>query len=179
MTLSTKTARTLQVALTVGAVASSLGATIGTASRALAGPTLSNLLNLTNTASVTANNSFGQSFSLEGIVGVTAGSTIKPFAASTTAALMSTAPLVVDAAGLVMNKLVGLTTQMTKTIGRFTATVVIAGDRILGGISGITLKTTSGVQTIGAGITNTVFGPSQVQASQSFTTQSSTSLTAF
>lgn len=177
MTFSKKTAKNLQVVLSVAAVASSLGSTAS----ALAGPTASNLINLSNSGEVTVNNSLGQSFSLNGVI----SAPITPFAAPAAAgsATLIQTGAVEFRAGSGMR--LGLNPLLGSRAGSFNRVIGQASAAAIGGViqfralSGVSLASLSGTQTVGAAISNTVFGPSNVKASSSFTNQTTTSLTAF
>lgn len=175
MAFSSQASRRIQVALAVAAVASSLGTTIGSANRALAGPTLSNLINLSNSANVTVNNVAGQSFTVQGVL----SAAITPFASAAALTLANTGVVTLSAAGLGLNPLLGGAAGTFDVIGGSVANGVATGIIQLATLTGVVLGELSATQSVSAGITSTVFGVSNVSATSAFTTQTTTSLTAF
>lgn len=166
---------TKRVTLALGAA--SVAASIGNAA-VKAGPALQTLNNVTNTAEFTINNTYGQSFSVDGVV----GSNLSPFAAGALS-------------GVTVNFQAGpatLSTGFSGSLSNFNAvsTIVatssataIAPPVILNtgatGLGGIVLTAASTTQTLGASISSTLFGPSTVRGSTSFTNQLINDLSAF
>lgn len=184
MAFSSQASRRIQVALGVAAVASSLGTTIGSANRALAGPTLSNLINLSNSANVTVNNVTGQSFSVEGVLTITG--TFTPFAAEGPASLVNTGIVTLSLLTAATTEVLGLNALLGPAAGTFNGANgnvtngIASGVVTFASLTGISVAgIASAVSTIGASITNTVFGVSNVSATSAFTSQTTTSLTAF
>lgn len=177
MAFSKTTAQRLQIALGVVAVAGTLGNTV----KVFAGPTLSSLTNLTNSGEVTVNNTLGQSFSVNG----TLNSPITPFASADAATLLQTGAVkfASDTAStqiLGLNPLLGTSAgAFNSVVGSVTGAAITTGVIQFASLAGVTLAAASAVTTVGAAITNTVFGPSNVKASSAFTNQVTTSLTAF
>jgi len=173
MNLTTKTARKVQLALAMGAVASSLGTTAS----ALAGPTLSNLINLTNSAELTVNNVAGQSFSVNGILSAGA---ITPFAAATGLALINTGLVTLAMSAAVLNPMLGAGLTSTYSINANVTNGVTTGVVGLASLTNVRINgPESAVSTVGASISNTIFGVSNVRSTSAFTNQVTTSLTAF
>lgn len=172
MTFSKKTAKNLQVVLSVAAVASSLGSTAS----ALAGPNLSSLINLSNSAQATVNNTFGGSFSVNGVL----ASAITPFADGGRA-LINTAVATLSAAGLGLNPLLGdAAGTFVQVAAKVNPSTTLTGIVMnAAGLAAASLQSLTAVQTVAASVTNTVFGVSNIQATSSFTNQTTTSLTAF
>lgn len=175
MAFSSRTTRAIHVALGVAAVAG----TIGTTTRALAGPTLSALVNLSNGGEVTVNNTLGQSFNVNGTI----GADITPFAALGSATLVQTGAVelsTLSSQRLGLNPLLGSTAgSFNRVVGQVSAATVADGVIQFRSLTAVVLLAASGIATVGAAITNTVFGPSNVKATSSFTNQTTTSLTAF
>lgn len=171
MTNSTKAARKLQIVLGVAAVASSLGSTTS----ALAGPTLSNLINLTNSAELTVNNVAGQSFSVNGIL----TGAIVPFASAAALTLVNTGLVTLTMSGAALNPMLGAGITATFAINANNGAIGAVGV-LLDSLSAVSINGATGVvSTVGASITNTVFGVSNVKASSAFSNQVTTSLTSF
>lgn len=175
MAFSSRTARAINVALGVATVAGTLGHT----ARVLAGPTLTSLINLSNSADITVNNVAGQSFSVNGII----GSAITPFGADAALTLINTGLVTLSVTAtnvLGLNNLLGTGAGTFDTINGNVSNGVLSGVVQLGGLSAVAIASLTGaVSTIGASIENTVFGVSNVRASSAFTNQVTTSLTAF
>jgi len=148
-----------------------------------AGPALQTLNNLTNTAETSINNTYGQSFSVDGITSMAAGTALTPFAGS-----------VVGSAADFNAGNATLTTGFTGGAfgggGFKPVTQVVAAAAIgIGGAAPLTLSEASLVnlrlqvgsatQTIGASISSTTFGPSTVKATSSYTNQLINDLSAF
>ncbi len=178
MAFSKNTSRKIQVALGVAVVAGSLGTTV----KALAGPSLSSLVNLTNGGEVTVNNTLGQSFSVNGAI----NSDITPFAAASAATLLQTgavrfaADTAVTVSTLGLNPMLGIKAgSFNSVIGQVSGAAITSGVIEFASLATLTIVAACAVTTVGAAITNTVFGPSNVKASSAFTNQVTTSLTAF
>jgi len=149
-----------------------------------AGPALQTLNNLTNTAEFSINNTYGQSFSVDGITSMSTGtSVLTPFAGSVGGSAADfnagNATLTTGFAGVAFGG------------GGFKAvTGVVAAAAIgIGGVAPLTLSEASlgnlrlsvgsATQTIGASISSTTFGPNTVKATSSFTNQLINDLSAF
>lgn len=175
--MNPQTTKKVTVALGVAALASASGSVA-----VQAGPALQTLNNLTNTASLTINNTYGQSFSVDGVVSgsvspfVGTGSSIgNPTIAGFTA---GTATLTTGFTG--GNQVGGFipVTSVAASVEAITNTVPIRLSA--SGLAGITL-TAGGTATVtmGASISSTLFGPSTVTATSSYTNQIINDLSAF
>jgi len=143
-----------------------------------AGPALQTLNNLTNTAEFTINNTYGQSFSLDGQV----TASVTPFAAGGAMGnfVAGNATLTTGFDGAAF----GGGFQAVDSVVAAVATPGITPPVVLNaaganGLTSIQLRATGGTQTIGASISSTIFGPSNVKASSSFTNQLINDLSAF
>jgi len=169
--LSQNTAKKVALVLGVAAVASSIGNVA-----VKAGPALQTLNNLTNTAEFTITNTYGQSFSVDGVM----TAAVTPFAAG--------------AAGDLGNFTAGSATLTTNFVGNgfgnyipvtgISASVAtLSGTAPLllnaAGLAAISLGGSDSTQTIGASISSTLFGPSNLKATSSFTNQLINDLSAF
>jgi len=158
-----------KVALAVGfaSTAASISGTI-----AKAGPALQTLNNNTSTAEFSINNTYGQSFSVDGIV----QANVSPFA---TIANLN------DFTAKTATLSTGFTGQLSNFVAPTTIQALVATPGASGialnaaGLTAITLTGGTGTQTIGASISSTIFGPSTVKASSSFTNQLINDLSAF
>ncbi len=165
----------------LAAVATSFG-NIGIA---LAGPTLSSLTNLTNSGETTVSNTLGQSFSVSGDLRYIVPQDIWVFRPDGRADLLQTGSVRFSAGdnsnSLGLNPILGATAgSFNSVIGQASGATIARGVISLGTeVIGITLRASSSVSTVGAAISNTVFGPSNVKASSAFTNQVTNSLTAF
>jgi len=159
-----------KVALAVS-FASSAASISGTIAKA--GPALQTLNNATSTAEFTINNTFGQSFSVDGIV---QGSVV-PFASVTSIGNFTagSATLTTGFTGQLSNFVAPTTVVAKVEVPGITATLVL--DRA--SLTAITLTGGTGTQTLGASISSTIFGPSTVKATSSFTNQLINDLSAF
>jgi hypothetical protein len=177
--MALKSSKKLALGLGVASVAASAGSVA-----VQAGPALQTLNNMTNTAEFTINNTYGQSFSVDGQITVA----VTPFVGATTAQIGNfnalTAQLdtgFVDSGdGISIN--LGAVSQVTAraTIATFNSAVAILNMvTAAGGLGAISLSTTTGITTIGASISSTLYGPSNVKASSSFTNQLINDLSAF
>ena len=171
-----QTTKKVTLALGVTSVAASMG---GVAVQA--GPALQSLNNMTNTAEFSVNNTYGQSFSVDGIV----GANITPFA---TPAAVLVGPTFTSGTATITT---GFTNGDGSGIGSFGAvqtvkvnveslTSVVVGMLSMSALTAISIagNGTSTV-TIGASISTTLFGPSTVKATSSFTNQLINDLSAF
>ncbi len=150
-----------------------------------AGPALQTLNNITNTAEFTINNTYGQSFSVDGRV----TTALSPFANMVNAGGTSFGPnfnalsatlttgFVTDTLGVTENLLPVSVVDAQATIATFSASAIAILNA--SGLSAITLSAATGVQTIGASISSTLYGPSNVKATSSFTNQLINDLSAF
>lgn len=175
--MNSQTTKKVTVALGVAALASSAGSVA-----VQAGPALQTLTNLTNTAGLTINNTYGQSFSVNGIV----TGTVTPFAS--TASIVGN-PTIADftagtatlTTGFVGGNQVGgfiPVTSVSASVQAITNTVPIRLSAAA--MTGIVLNAAGTASvTIGASISSTLFGPSTVTASSSYTNQIINDLSAF
>jgi hypothetical protein len=173
--MALNSSKKLALGLGVASVASVAG---GVAVQA--GPALQTLNNITNTAEFTVNNTYGQSFSVDGIVTATftpfkAGSATQANFNALSATL--TTGFVTDANGVTANLSAVTKVIAEATIATLGASSVVFLDTAT--LAAITLKGTTGVQTVGASISATLYGPSNVKASSSFTNQLINDLSAF
>lgn len=171
--MKTQTAQKISLALGVVSVATSVGNVA-----VKAGPALQTLNNLTNTAEFSINNTYGQSFSVDGVI----GNDVTPFKFASAAGLASfnalTATIVTgfQGSGGIKGSL-----QPVSEVSAF-ANIAEPGDSIvtvLASLTGIVLAGATGTQTLGASISSTLFGPSTVKATSSFTNQLINDLSAF
>lgn len=182
-----QTTKKVTLALGVTSVAASMG---GVAVQA--GPALQSLNNLTNTSEFSINNTYGQSFSVDGITStVSTGVTtviqlFRPATAASTDFNASTATLTTGFAGgafggggfapvstVAANAVLGVTAPLTLN------DTVYTGGGAVGGLADLRLQVGSATQTIGASISSTTFGPNTVKATSSFTNQLINDLSAF
>ena len=176
--MALSTSKKLALGLGVASVAAGAGSVA-----VQAGPALQTLNNLTNTSEFTINNTYGQSFSVDGQITAsvtpflgTAGASANFNALSATL----TTGFVDSNDGLLTN--LGAVSQVVAeaTIATFTSAVAILNMvTAAGGLGAISLSTTSGITTLGASISSTLYGPSNVKASSSFTNQLINDLSAF
>jgi hypothetical protein len=170
--MNSQTTKKVTLALGVASVAASMGNVA-----VKAGPALQTLNNLTNTAEFSINNTYGQSFSVDGII----ASSLSPFMAGAAGDLVgftaSSATLTTGFQGNSFGAGFKAVSQVRASVATPTALVVpVTLDA--GNLSAITL-TATGTQTIGASISSTLFGPSTVKATSSFTNQLINDLSAF
>ena len=170
--LSQNTAKKVALVLGVAAVASSIGNVA-----VKAGPALQTLNNLTNTAEFTINNTYGQSFSVDGVM----TAAVTPFAAGAAGDL---AKFTAGSATLTTNFTgtgFGNYTPVTGISASVTAVAALAPPLLLNAaaLTAITLLGADSTQTIGASISSTLFGPSSLKATSSFTNQLINDLSAF
>ncbi|MFM8524167.1 MAG: hypothetical protein ACKOCM_00855 [Cyanobacteriota bacterium] len=142
-----------------------------------AGPALQSLNNLTNTAEFSINNTYGQSFSVDGDI----GAAVTPFKAGAASGISTN--FNATSANLTTNFVGG-------SFGGYTSVTGISASASATGVTPpLTLDTTAiaaislagatGTQTIGASISSTLFGPSSLKATSSFTNQLINDLSAF
>ena len=186
-----QTSKKVTLALGVTSVAASMG---GVAVQA--GPALQTLNNLTNTAEFTINNTYGQSFSVDGqlstlSVGAVSASltTISPFKVATAVssefnAASATLTTGFDGAAFGVGGFQPVDTVGTEATLNVTAPLKLNNTAattaaFIGGLTDIRLTIGTATQTIGASISSTVFGTSNVKASSSYTNQLINDLSAF
>ena len=160
-----------------------------------AGPALQTLNNITNTAEFTINNTYGQSFSVDGelenvTVGTAVITSITPFAGAATAvsaqfnATSATLTTGFDGAAfgaggfqpvdtINAEATLGVIAPLTLNDTAATTAVQVAG------LTDIRLTVGTATQTIGASISSTVFGASTVKGTTSYTNQLINDLSAF
>jgi hypothetical protein len=178
--MNSQTTKKVTLALGVASVAASMGNVA-----VKAGPALQTLNNMTNTAEFTINNTYGQSFSVDGIV----ADDLTPFANAVTALVNFTAGTATLTTGFVGNMFgVGVptaTNAIFRSVSQVRASVSVPAPSGSGfitfntAVADITLLATTGTQTVGASISSTIFGPSTVKATSSFTNQLINDLSAF
>jgi len=163
------------LALGVASVAASVGNVA-----VKAGPALQTLNNLTNTAEMTVNNTYGQSFSVDGITSMSGGGDLQPFGNTAAGADFNAGNATLTT---------GFTGNAFGAGGFKAVTQVVAAANL--GINAVPLalneaqlillrlQVGSATQTIGASISSTTFGPSTVKATSSFTNQLINDLSAF
>jgi hypothetical protein len=167
--LSQNTAKKVALVLGVASVASSISSVA-----VKAGPALQTLNNLTNTAEFTINNTYGQSFSADGVM----AAAVTPFATAGNLAnfTASTATLTTNFTGTGFgnyNPVTAISASVATPAG--TAPLLLNAT----GVAGISLGGADSTQTIGASISSTLFGPSSLKATSSFTNQLINDLSAF
>lgn len=174
--MTVKTTKNLTLALGVASMATSLGNVA-----VHAGPALQTLNNLTNTAEFTITNTYGQSFSVDGMI----DADVRPFANATAIGISmstftaGTATLTTGFQGGSFGNYVPVgTVNASVEIPTLTVPIVLNSDPTTG-LAAIILIATGGTQTIGASISSTLFGPSTVRATSSFTNQLINDLSAF
>ncbi|MEY2644968.1 MAG: hypothetical protein RLZZ611_1617 [Cyanobacteriota bacterium] len=178
--MNSQTTKRVTLALGVASVATSLGNVA-----VKAGPALQTLNNLTNTADYSINNTYGQSFSVDGII----TATVVPFAAMTSLGAggnlpsfnAQTAVLVTGFSGSSFGGSLSPVSQVTAfaNLAVTAAGLVMLNATGVGGLSTVELTGVTATQTIGASISSTLFGPSTVKATTSFTNQLINDLSAF
>jgi len=164
-----------------------------------AGPALQTLNNLTNTSEFSINNTYGQSFSVDGITSVNvltsaggpAMTVMQPFRPVTALASVGfnagSATLTTGFGGTAFGgggfQAVG-TVRANASLGNIIAPLTLnntasSGVGVAGGLTNLRLQVGSATQTIGASISSTTFGPNTVKATSSFTNQLINDLSAF
>lgn len=174
--MNTSQVRKATLLLGVASVASSVG-TVGVK----AGPALQTLNNLTNTAEMSVNNTYGQSFSVDGITSMSTGtSVLTPFGNTASGADFNAgnATLTTGFAGVAFGAAgFKAVTAVVAAAALGINTVPLALDET--SLTNLRLQVGSATQTIGASISSTTFGPSTVKATSSFTNQLINDLSAF
>lgn len=171
--MNSQTTKRVSLVLGVASLASSMGSVA-----VKAGPALQTLNNLTNTAEFSINNTYGQSFSVNGIV----ADAVTPFAGGAANGLLdftaNTATLTTGfLGGGNFGGAFGAVEQVRASVAVPASLVVPV--TLNTAIALISLVAASGTQTLGASISSTLFGPSSVKASSSFTNQLINDLSAF
>jgi hypothetical protein len=178
--MALNSSKRLALGLGISAVAAGAGSV-----EVKAGPALQTLNNITNTAEFTINNTYGQSFSVDGRVtaalspfanmvdsnGTSFGSNFNALSATLTTGFTT------GSDGVTENLVPVDIVNAEATIATFSASAIAILNA--SGLSGITLSAVTGVQTIGASISSTLYGPSNVKATSSFTNQLINDLSAF
>jgi hypothetical protein len=173
--MNSQTTKKVTLALGVASVAASIGNVA-----VKAGPALQTLNNLTNSAEYSINNTYGQSFSVDGIL----ASAVTPFAAGAAGGIVDftagSATLTTGFQGEVFGGGFRAVSQVGASVEAVTA-LTPPINLNAAGIAAIELQTAgvTGTQTIGASISSTLFGPSTVKATSSFTNQLINDLSAF
>ena len=166
----------IAIAIGVASVAASTGNIA-----AQAGPALQTLNNLTNTAETTITNTYGQSFSVDGII----TRDVTPFAEGAAGGISK---FTAGSATLTTNFIgtgFGVSTNSFHAVSQVGASVeAVAGLAVplqlnATGLGDIALSGSLTTQTIGASISSTLFGPSSVKATTSYTNQLINDLSAF
>jgi hypothetical protein len=177
--MNPQVSKKISIAIGVASVAASAGNIA-----AQAGPALQSLNNLTNTAEFTITNTYGQSFSADGIM----NANVTPFATGAAAGMAGftggTALLTTNFNGFAFSSAaaVGLTTFNAVTAIQASveaAALVVPLQLNAAGIGAIELSGAATTQTIGASISSTVYGPSSLKATSSYTNQLINDLSAF
>ena len=174
-----QSSKKLALGLGVASVAASAG---GVAVQA--GPALQTLNNITNTAEFTINNTYGQSFSVDGVVDQdtlvfgNASGLQANFNALT--AVLQTGFVDSTTEGVQVNLNAVSEVTAKATIATFGASGVLILNTVgTATVATIELNGSTGVQTIGASISSTLYGPSNVKGTSSFTNQLINDLSAF
>jgi len=178
--MNSQTTKKVTLALGVASLASTVGDLA-----VKAGPALQTLNNLTNTAEFSINNTYGQSFSVDGII----TASVTPFAAFTatdsppvSSFNANTATLTTGFSGSSFGGSLSPVSQVLASAEFILSgggLVVLNGSATTAGLSSISLAGVTATQTIGASISSTLFGPSTVKATSSFTNQLINDLSAF
>ena len=169
----------IAIAIGVASVAASTGNIA-----AQAGPALQTLNNLTNTAETTITNTYGQSFSVDGII----TTDVTPFAAGAAAGITNftagSATLTTGFSGGGFGGNAASFRAVSQVVASVEAVAGLAvplqlNSTVGSGIAAIILSGSLTTQTIGASISSTLFGPSTVKATSSYTNQLINDLSAF
>jgi hypothetical protein len=178
--MALNSSKRLALGLGISAVAAGAGSVA-----VKAGPALQTLNNITNTAEFTINNTYGQSFSVDGRVTTAlapfanmvdpSGTSFGPNFNALSATL--TTGFTTGADGVTENLIPVAEVTGEATIATFAASAIAILNA--SGLSAIRLAAVTGVQTIGASISSTLYGPSNVKATSSFTNQLINDLSAF
>ena len=175
--MALNSSKKLALGLGVASVAAGAGGVV-----VKAGPALQTLNNITNTAEFTINNTYGQSFSVDGRV----TTALAPFASVDGGAISAsfnalsatlTTGFVTNTQGVTENLIPVATVTGEATIASFGSSAIAILNA--SGLAAISLSAATGVQTIGASISSTLYGPSNVKATSSFTNQLINDLSAF
>ena len=148
---------------------------------AQAGPALQSLNNLTNTAEFSINNTYGQSFSVDGVI----TSAITPFDLGAANGMdkftAQTATLTTGFTGALGDSTsTAAQFKAVETVEAKVATPLLTPPLTLSAtLATVSLAGSASPQTVGASISSTVFGPSTVKASSSYTNQLIHDLSAF
>lgn len=171
--MNSKTSQKAALVLGVASAAVSIGNVA-----VKAGPALQTLNNLTNTAEFSINNTYGQSFSVDGMI----LGNVAPFTAGSVAGLVnftaSTATLTTGFQGSSFGNGYKPVTAIKASVSvPSVATLPIRLDQAA--LGAISLQASGTTQTVGASISSTLFGPSSLKATTSFTNQLINDLSAF
>ena len=173
--MTLQSSKKLALGLGVASVAATAGGVV-----VKAGPALQTLNNITNTAEFSINNTYGQSFSVDGDI----TAVITPFAVGAAGdeanfqaltAVLKTG-FVDDTRGITANLNAVSQVNAFATIATISSDVVLLNETSL---AAITLTGSTGITTVGASISSTLMGPSTVKATSSFTNQLINDLSAF
>jgi len=145
-----------------------------------AGPALQSLNNLTNTAEFSINNTYGQSFSVDGVI----TNAITPFAAGGAGDIRNftadTATLTTGFTGALGDPASATAFKAVATVEAKVDTPLLTPPLMLSStLTGVRLDGSASPQTVGASISSTLFGPSSVKATSSYTNQLIHDLSAF
>ena len=178
--MTLQSSKKLALGLGVASVAATAGGVV-----VKAGPALQTLNNITNTAEFSINNTYGQSFSVDGRVTTAlapfanmvdpSGTSFGPNFNALSATL--TTGFTTGADGVTENLIPVAEVTGEATIATFAASAIAILNA--SGLSAIRLAAVTGVQTIGTSISSTLYGPSNVKATSSFTNQLINDLSAF
>lgn len=173
--MNSQSAKKVSLALGVASVAASVGNVA-----VKAGPALQTLNNLTNTAEFSVTNTYGQSFSVDGIMTNAAITPFRAGAAGDAANFNATSStLATNFVGGAFNTFTPVSVvNASASMTGITAPLVLDGTGANGVVS-ISLSGATTTQTIGASISATLFGPSTIKATTSFTNQLINDLSAF
>lgn len=170
--MTKSTAQKISLVVGVASAAASLGNVA-----VKAGPALQTLNNLTSTAEFNINNTYGQSFSVDGIV----QGNVTPFASTSGAVSVigsftaGTATLSTGFSGRLGSSDAPTSISAQVAVPNLTIPLSLSSTQL----AAITLTGNTGTQTLGASISSTLFGPSTVKGSTSFTNQLVNDLSAF
>lgn len=169
--MNSQTTKKVTLALGVASVAASVGNVA-----VKAGPALQTLNNLTNTAEFSINNTYGQSFSVDGVI----SSAVAPFAVATQLSEFNAAGATLTT-GFTGVGMVGSLAPVSAVVASAIIAAATGVQMILNAdeLTGITITGGTAVATVGASVSSTFFGPSTVKATSSFTNQLINDLSAF
>jgi len=170
--MNSQTTKKVTLALGVASVAASVGNVA-----VKAGPALQTLNNLTNTAEFSINNTYGQSFSVDGIM----TASLTPFGSANGAQANFNAGSATLTTGFTGEGMGSALVPVSVVEAQAQIATLSSAVTILNGanLQGIVLEGNTGTQTVGASISSTLFGPSTVKATTSFTNQLINDLSAF